>query len=78
MVFMTHYHPDHIYLSSLFARATTLDGDTIYESDKETEYKGKIPGTNIEVILTPGHAYEHASLVLNTDEGVVVVAADVS
>lgn len=77
IVFMTHYHPDHVLLVSLFEKATVVDGDTIYQKDDEVGYEGKIPRTNIEVILTPGHAYEHAVLVANTDKGKIVVAADV-
>ncbi len=77
IVFMTHYHPDHVFLASLFERAMIADGDTIYEKDDEAGYEGKVPGTNLEVILTPGHAHEHAVLVANTDKGKIVVAADV-
>lgn len=77
LVFMTHYHPDHIFLASLFENAITIDGDTIYEEDKETEYEGTIPETNLEVILTPGHTHEHASIIASTDKGKIVVAADV-
>ena len=77
VVFMTHYHPDHNFLTAIFEKALVLDGDMIYEGDKETPYKGKIPGTEIEVLPTPGHAHEHCSLLAHTDEGDVVVAADV-
>jgi glyoxylase-like metal-dependent hydrolase (beta-lactamase superfamily II) len=77
IVFITHYHPDHMFLSPVFEKAVFCDGDTIYEGDKETEYEGKIPGTTIQVIPTPGHAYEHAALLVNTEKGKVVIAADV-
>ena len=77
IVFMTHYHPDHAFLASIFAKAKVLDGDTIYEDDKEVSYKNKIPGTNLEVILTPGHAHEHASLLIKTAKGNIVIAGDV-
>jgi glyoxylase-like metal-dependent hydrolase (beta-lactamase superfamily II) len=73
---LTHFHPDHILLTALFEKAQVLDSETIYENDLEIEYEGWIPGTSIRVISTPGHAHEHSSLVLNTDQGVVVVAAD--
>lgn len=77
-VFMTHYHPDHVFLTALFDNAKVFDGGIVYEKDRETPYKGKIPNTNVEVILTPGHSHEHASLVVPTkDMGVVVVAGDV-
>ncbi len=66
-----------MFLSSIFEKAVTYDGDTIYEKDTETEYEGKIPGTNIDVFPTPGHAHEHAALLVNTEKRKVVVAADV-
>lgn len=77
IVFITHYHPDHMFLASIFEKAVIADGDTVYEKDDEAEYEGKVPGTDLEVVLTPGHAHEHAVLVTNTDKGKVVVAADV-
>ena len=77
IVFMTHYHPDHVMLVSVFEKAIVVDGDTVYERDKETGYEGKIPGTNIRVMLTPGHAHEHACLLMETEKGKVVIAADV-
>lgn len=77
IVFMTHYHPDHMFLASVFEKATIVDGDTVYEKDNETGYEGRVPGTSLEVILTPGHAHEHAALLVTTEEGKIVVAADV-
>lgn len=77
IVFMTHYHPDHMFLTSMFEKAVVVDGDTVYKKDDETGYEGKVSGTNLEVVLTPGHAHEHAVLVANTDKGKIVVAADV-
>lgn len=41
IVFMTHYHPDHVFLASIFEKATAVDGDTIYKNDEEAEYKRK-------------------------------------
>ncbi len=77
IVFMTHYHPDHMFLASIFEKAIAMDGDTIYEKDKETEYEGSIPGTDVKVIPTPGHAHEHCALLVKTNKGNVVIAADV-
>ncbi|OGD61745.1 hypothetical protein A2160_04715, partial [Candidatus Beckwithbacteria bacterium RBG_13_42_9] len=77
MVFLTHYHIDHAFLAALFEKAVVLDGDIIYEDDKETNFSGVIPGTKIKVIMTPGHAHEHASLLVNTNQGKVAVAGDV-
>jgi glyoxylase-like metal-dependent hydrolase (beta-lactamase superfamily II) len=77
IVFMTHYHPDHAFLASIFEKAIVVDGETIYEADKESEYENKIPGTNLEVLSSPGHAEEHTVLLAKTDKGKVVIAADV-
>jgi glyoxylase-like metal-dependent hydrolase (beta-lactamase superfamily II) len=77
-VFVTHYHPDHMLLAGIFENATVFDGDTIYKNDEEVEYKDNLPDTNIKVLLTPGHAHEHASLIVDTEDlGTVVIAADV-
>jgi len=77
-VFLTHYHPDHSFLAQIFNNATVYDGSTSYKDDREVEYSGLLPDTNIKVIPTPGHTHEHASLVIQTDDlGTVVVAADV-
>jgi glyoxylase-like metal-dependent hydrolase (beta-lactamase superfamily II) len=77
VVFITHYHPDHAFLASMFEKTVVIDGDTIYKKDNETGYEGKVPGTNLEVILTPGHTHEHAALLATTDKGTLVIAGDV-
>lgn len=77
IVFITHYHPDHMLLASMFEKAMIVDGDTVYDKDDEVGYEGNVPGTGLEVILTPGHAHEHAALVVNRDNEKIVVAADV-
>lgn len=77
IVFMTHYHPDHVFLASVFEKAKVFDGDTTYKNDQEGSYEKKVPGTNLEVILTPGYAHEHASLLIKTAKGSVVIAGDV-
>jgi len=76
-IFLTHYHPDHAILAGIFDKSIILDGDTIYKEDKENSFKDCIPYTNIKVIKTPGHAHEHASLVVKMKKEVVVVVGDV-
>jgi len=76
-VFMTHFHPDHNYLSAIFENAKALDDELVYENDRETEHKGKVPGTNLKILSTPGHEKFHGSLVVPTEKGIVVVAGDV-
>lgn len=76
-VFMTHYHPDHNLLTGIFSKAKVLDDELIYDGDSQVEYDRVIPGTNIEVIPTPGHDQFHGSLVVLTEKGTIVVASDV-
>lgn len=77
IVFMTHYHPDHNLLAGIFSNAKVADEELVYENDKQTEHDGKIPGTAIEIISTPGHDQFHGSLLVDTNEGKVAVAGDV-
>jgi len=77
IIFLTHYHPDHILNIRLFPSHDIYDGSIIYRDDKEIEFSKKIPGTNVEIIQTPGHAHEHTALLANTDKGKHAVAGDV-
>jgi glyoxylase-like metal-dependent hydrolase (beta-lactamase superfamily II) len=76
LIFVTHYHLDHILNIRLFPDCPVLDGNEINQDDKITDYSGKIPGTKIKVVPTPGHAFEHASLLVKTAAGVIAVAGD--
>jgi len=76
LIFLTHYHPDHILNIRLFPDKDILDGNTIYRDDKDIGFSDNIPNTNIKVIETPGHAHEHASLLVETEKGKVVIAGD--
>ena len=77
LVFLTHYHLDHILNMRLFPDKDILDGNTIYRDDKEIEFSDKIPNTNIKVIETPGHSHEHACLLVETERGRIIIAGDV-
>lgn len=76
LIFITHYHPDHIFNIRLFQNQDILDGDTIYRNDEEIGFSERIPNTSIRVIPTPGHAHEHACLLVETETGKVAVAGD--
>lgn len=77
-IYLTHFHPDHFLNIKLFPRIDVYDGTTAWKSDKEYFHKDIIPGTNIEILSTPGHSDEHTSLLLDTrDLGKVCIAADV-
>lgn len=78
IVFLTHYHLDHILNIRLFPKHAIYDGDTINKGDKIINYNGKvIPKTNIKIIKTPGHAFEHCSLLVQTAKGKVALSGDV-
>jgi len=76
-VLLTHGHTDHALLSGIFERAKVLTAEEIYESDRQEEHNNRIPGTDLEIIQTPGHCREHCSLVVPTPKGTYVIAGDV-
>ncbi len=76
LIFVTHYHLDHTLNIRLFPDCDVLDGTEINRDDKIISYSDKIPGTSIQVIQTPGHAHEHASLIVNTNKGKILIAGD--
>lgn len=75
-VLVTHYHLDHTLNTALFPKAKVLDCLTVYENDREYDHEGKIPGTDLKIFLTPGHADEMCSLIVPTSKGKVVIASD--
>lgn len=77
IVFLTHYHLDHLLNIALFPGKDIYDGDSINSSDsKIVIYEGNIPDTNVQIIPTPGHAHEHVSLLVETEKGKIVIAGD--
>jgi glyoxylase-like metal-dependent hydrolase (beta-lactamase superfamily II) len=76
MIFVTHYHLDHTLNIRLFPDCDVLDNNEINRDDQIFSYSGNIPKTNVKVISTPGHAKEHASLLVETDKGNVIIAGD--
>ena len=77
-VFISHAHPDHSLLVSVFenAKAITWDSQLQYDGDSLTEYQPSALGPDIEILQTPGHMLEHISLVVKTPEGRVGIAGD--
>ena len=76
MIFITHYHPDHLLNIRFFPNTDVAEGDLIHRNEKEFAFSNKIPGTNISVIPTPGHAHEHSSLIVKTKNGKICLAGD--
>ena len=78
-VILTHSHSDHSLLSGVFENAKILDDSDIYQWDgKISSHNGKVPGTTIEIIKTPGHDMFHCSVLVQTNEyGKVAIVGDV-
>jgi glyoxylase-like metal-dependent hydrolase (beta-lactamase superfamily II) len=77
LIFLTHYHLDHVLNMRLFPGVDVADGWAVYHEDKEIPFKTFLPGTQCRVVHTPGHASEHNALVVPTDNGTYVIAGDV-
>ena len=78
-VILTHYHLDHSLLTGIFENAEVLDNSDIYSWNGKIEpHENKVPGTDIEIIETPGHDMFHCSVIVNDKNlGKVVVAGDI-
>ena len=77
-VFLTHYHPDHCLLAGIFEKATVYDSLQWQKGPLGGDISGNIlPETDIQIITTPGHTSDHASLLVPTPKGKVLVAGDV-
>lgn len=76
-VLVTHYHPDHAFGAAWFPQAKLIDATYVYDGDNITEHDGFVPGTELAIMRTPGHAHEHCALAVPTDAGMVVVAGDI-
>lgn len=76
MIFITHPHLDHILNMRLFAEAEIIDPTYIYRGDEEIPYGELIPGTEVEVLPTPGHTPDHGSLLVPVGTETWLVAGD--
>lgn len=76
LIFVTHPHLDHILNICLFPGTEVCDLTFVYREDEEIPYGKLIPGTGIEVLPTPGHSPDHASLLVPVGEETWLVAGD--
>lgn len=76
-IYLSHYHPDHFLNIRLFPDLDIYDGEICWRGDLEIFHQGKLPGVNIEILKTPGHATEDTSLLVKTEKGVVCICPDV-
>jgi glyoxylase-like metal-dependent hydrolase (beta-lactamase superfamily II) len=74
-VFVTHHHIDHTRNVGMFPRAAVVDVDSVYDGSLWLGHAGDghALSDSIRVIETPGHAAECAALVVDTDDGTVVL-----
>src|SRR6188508_2777710 len=72
-VFLTHHHPDHTINIALFPNAEVVDFWARYRGDQWLDHQGDgyQVSEHAHLILTPGHTSEDATLLVETDDGVV-------
>lgn len=72
-VVITHHHPDHTINIGLFAKAELVDFWARYQGDQWLDHDGDgyRVSEHARLILTPGHTNEDATLLVETDAGVV-------
>ena len=72
-VVLTHHHPDHTVNIGLFPNAEVVDFWARYRGDQWLDHEGDgcRVSKNARLILTPGHTNEDATLLVETDDGVV-------
>lgn len=75
-IFLTHSHLDHTLNLKLFPDAVVFDRWWIYEGVRMVPHQRTIPGTEIEIIPTPGHSHDHASLLVPTSDGRTAICGD--
>jgi len=76
LIFVTHPHLDHILNICLFPGTEVCDLTFVYREDEEIPYEKFVPSTGIEVLPTPGHSPDHASLLVPVGEETWLVAGD--
>jgi glyoxylase-like metal-dependent hydrolase (beta-lactamase superfamily II) len=77
-VFVTHYHPDHCLLMGIFENAVNYDSVQWQKGSVGGDVKNDLlPDTDIKIIKTPGHSSEHSSLLVNTENGKILIGGDV-
>ena len=72
-VVLTHHHPDHTVDVGLFPSAEVVDCWAHYRGDQWVDHEGDDhpASQHTRLILTPGHTAQDATLLVETDAGVV-------
>ena len=71
-VFLSHHHPDHTINIALFPNAEVVDFWARYRDDLWLDHDGDgyRPSPRSQLLLTPGHTEEDATLVVEADDAV--------
>jgi glyoxylase-like metal-dependent hydrolase (beta-lactamase superfamily II) len=73
-VFISHHHPDHTINIALFPNAEIIDFWATYRDDLWISHGDEYEiDAGITVLRTPGHTEEDASLIVETEEGIVAL-----
>jgi glyoxylase-like metal-dependent hydrolase (beta-lactamase superfamily II) len=72
-VVITHHHPDHTLNIGLFPNADVVDFWARYRGDQWLDHEGEgyLVSQHCRLLLTPGHTLQDATLLVETDGGVV-------
>jgi glyoxylase-like metal-dependent hydrolase (beta-lactamase superfamily II) len=72
-VVITHHHPDHTLNMGLFPNAEVVDFWARYRGDQWLDHEGEgyRVSPRARLILSPGHTGQDATLLVETDAGVV-------
>lgn len=76
LVVLTHSHFDHFRNVGMFAKAKVLVFWGLWDGNTGTEWDENI-SDDIKVLKTPGHSSDSLSLVVKTEQGVVLICGDV-
>jgi glyoxylase-like metal-dependent hydrolase (beta-lactamase superfamily II) len=76
VIFLTHSHIDHYMNLGSIPHGSAMDRFYVFEGDLLTEHSGTIPGTDIRIIPTPGHSFDHSSLLFESGGRRILVAGD--
>lgn len=72
----THSHVDHCANNQLFTRAVVICGHRLRGKGWIRIRDGHQVCRGVRIVETPGHTFDHISVVVDTEDGKVVIAGD--